>query len=175
MCWRQRSRVKMPLLHQTTYHLSLTHANLRSWSGALLVVTLKHDLNPPNPSQPSVWPRYPLCRAVAKPCVVSGRLASTNRLSSWCAPTAGSSFCWTRLTWPWLSECQPPPLNRTGESASAMGVTLAGGGVEGDTSLFPQEPAVCSEAGKWTGTDRLTHVSQVTSAPQDPWRGRGLV
>lgn len=91
-------------------------------------------------------------------CVVSGRLASTIRLSGWCAPTAGSSFCWTRLTWPWLSECQPPPLSRTGEAASSTGMALAGG-----RSRHPCVPlracGLLREAGEWTVTDQLTHVS----------------
>lgn len=95
---------------------------------------------------------------MAKSCVFSGRLASTNRLSSWCAPTAGSSFCWTPLTWPWLSECQPPPLNRTGDSASAMGMALAGGRRR-QQSVPPRACGLLREAGKWTVTDRLTHVS----------------
>lgn len=102
----------------------------------------------------------------------SGRLAWTNRLSSWCAPTAGSSFCWTRPTWPWLSECQPPPPNRTGESASAMGMALAGGRRR-HQSVPPRACGLLREAGKWTVTDRLTHVSSGDLSPSGPTERTG--
>lgn len=98
----------------------------QSWLEAFLVVTPPHAVSP-FPISANPYLVHPLWKAEAKSRVFSRRLASTNRLSSWCAPTAGSSFCWTQPTWPWLSECQPPPLTRIGDSASAMGVALAGG------------------------------------------------
>lgn len=67
MCWRQRSRVKMPLLAPDLWPSSLIHAKPQILVRGLPGSDSKRCCSFPSPSQPSVWPRCPFCPATAKP------------------------------------------------------------------------------------------------------------
>lgn len=67
MCWRQRSRVKMPPLAPDLWPSSLTHAKPQIRVRGLPNNASKHGCSLPSPSQPSVRPHCPFCRAAAKP------------------------------------------------------------------------------------------------------------